>query len=165
MEMVKCLIHILSLTILIFFGGCNYQLYKSGGKSISVEVDNGSFGMNMGPLVDREIRKTLVKSGNQVMFNNKDSDWNLSVKILDHRQSVESYDTNDSILASSFLIQSKIQIVWENKARNLTYDKEFFLDVTALRPNPRSSPGDDQARQSLARQVAKEISLSLFNLP
>lgn len=163
--MIKCYTHILFLVVMLQLWGCSYRLHDGGGKTISIVVDNKSFGLNMAPLVDREIRKALIKSGNQVVINKNNAEWNLGITITDHRHSPQSYDPDDSILAASFLLESTVNVAWDNKSQNLTHKESFTVDAFTLRPNTRALPVDDQSRQSLAQQIANEISLSARRLP
>ena len=52
------------LLINFFFTGCPYNLSENPpeGLELFVEVHNESFGLSMGPLIDREIRKTILKT-------------------------------------------------------------------------------------------------------
>ena len=118
----------------------------------------------MGPLLDREIRKALIKSGNQIVIN-KDAEWNLTVSVTGYQHSPQSYDPDDSILASSFRLESTVKIIWENKSENISSKEMLTVNATALRPNTMTLPQDSQTRQSLAQQIANEISFSASRLP
>ena len=156
-----------------FFSGCPYTLSDNPRDALElfVEVHNESFGLSMGPLIDREIRKTILKTSSYSLTSvPHTADLKLYLRVSGYSDRPESYDPDDSFLASAFAIVSTVNLKWESAAGELLLEETINLDASVLRPALKpispasSSPVDEQARQSLAEFIAKEIYFSLRRL-
>ncbi len=151
-----------------FFSGCPYTLSENppSGLELFVEVHNESFGLLMGPLIDHEIRKIIVKTSSfSLTSDSHTADLKLFLTVSGYRDRPESYDPDDSFLASAFAIINTIKFKWENASGEVLLEETVSSGVSALKPPVSlASPVDGQARQSLAESIAKEVYFSMRKL-
>ena len=153
--------------ITFLFCGCPYTLSENPPKGLElfVEVHNESFGLLMGPLIDQEIRKIIVKTSSYSLTSvSQTADLKLYLTVSGYSDRPESYDPDDSLLASAFAILSTVKLRWEGEAGEVLLEETLSSDASALRPISLASPVDDQTRQFLAESVAKEVYFSLRKL-
>jgi len=156
-----------------FFTGCPYTLSENPpvGLELFVEVHNESFGLLMGPLIDHEIRKIIVKSSSYSLTSvSHTADLKLYLTVSGYRDTPESYDPDDSFLASAFALVSTVKLKWESASGDILLEEIINSDASVLRPTlssvslASSSPVDEQARQTLAESIAKEVYFSMRKL-
>ena len=151
-----------------FFSGCPYTLSDNPRDALElfVEVHNESFGLSMGPLIDREIRKTILKTSSYSLTSvPHTADLKLYLRVSGYSDRPESYDPDDSFLASAFAIVSTVNLKWESASGVVLSEETISSGVSALKPPVSlASPVDEQARQSLAESIAKEVYFSMRKL-
>jgi len=149
------------------FCGCPYSLTENSpeGLQLFVEVHNESFGLLMGPLIDQEIRKIVVKTSSYSLTSAANTaDLKLYLTVTGYSDRPESYDPDDSLLASAFAIMSTVKLRWEGGAGEVLLEETLSSDASALKPISLASPVDNQTRQFLAESVAKEVYFSMRKL-
>ena len=152
------------LTLLLF--GCAYRFVGEQKQTIFIEINNHSLGLRMGPLTDREIRKALLKSGNLTFCEERQkADLLLRIEIMDHRAVPESYNSQDTVIASSFSINSSFSITWQDRYGKTILSEQHSENVSALSQNAQSTPSDQQSRATLAKQIASATYMSWRKLP
>lgn len=158
---------VLLIVINFFFLGCPYTISENPDRGVElfVEVQNESFGLMMGPLIDHEIRKVLLKSSSYTLISDsRTADLKLYLTLSGYSNTTESYDPNDTLLASAFAIESTMKLKWESASGEVLLEESISSNATALKSFPLAIPVDDQARQSLAESIAKEVYFSLRKL-
>lgn len=158
---------VILIVINFFFLGCPYTISQGPDREIDVfvEIQNESFGLMMGPLIDHEIRKVLLKSNSYTLTSDSHTaDLKLYLTVSDYSNSPESYEPEDTLLASAFAIESTVNLKWESASGEVLLEESISSNATALKSDSLANPVDDQPRQSLAESIAKEVYFSLRKL-
>jgi hypothetical protein len=146
--------------------GCSYKFVGEQKQTIFLEINNHSLGLRMGPLIDREVRKALLKSANLILCEERElADLSLKIEIADHHAVPESYNAQDTVIASSFSINSSFSITWQDRYGKTIFSEQHSANVSALSQNAQARPSDQQSRATLATQIASAIYMSWRKLP
>lgn len=153
--------------ILIFLGsGCSLKMGSpvSGIHKIHLRVKNDSLGPLLGPKLDREIRKSLVKDGSFYLVNNPgDADALLVVKLTHFNDSTEAYRPGDTLLAAGLNLRASATVEFIDSKGNGVFHQKVSGNSSVLRQVSTRVPDEAMAMQALAESLAAEVVLSLLN--
>ena len=153
--------------ILIFLGsGCSLKMGSSvsGIHKIHLRVKNDSLGPLLGPKLDREIRKSLVKDGSFYLVNNPgDADALLVVKLTHFNDSTEAYRPGDTLLAAGLNLRASATVEFIDPKGNEVFQQKVSGNSSVLRKVSTRVPDEAMAMQALAESLAAEVVLSLLN--
>ena len=155
--------------ILIFLGsGCSLKMGSpvSGIHKIKIHlrVKNDSLGPLLGPKLDREIRKSLVKDGSFYLVNNPgDADALLVVKLTHFNDSTEAYRPGDTLLAAGLNLRASATVEFIDPKGNEVFQQKVSGNSSVLRKVSTRVPDEAMAMQALAESLAAEVVLSLLN--
>ena len=151
---------------IFFFAGCALKMghpvddvYK-----LYLRVKNDSLAPLLGPKVDREIRKSLIKDGGfHLVSNSTNADASLIVKITQYEDSTEAYRSGDTLLAAGFNLNAMANVeLLDERGRRILIQK-VSGNSSVLRPLSTQVPDEAMAMQALAESLAAEVYLSLLN--
>lgn len=153
--------------ILIFLvSGCSLKMGSpvSGIHKIHLRVKNDSLGPLLGPKLDREIRKSLVKDGSFYLVNNPgDADALLVVKLTHFNDSTEAYRPGDTLLAAGLNLRASATVEFIDPKGNEAFQQKVSGNSSVLRKVSTRVPDEAMAMQALAESLAAEVVLSLLN--
>jgi hypothetical protein len=151
---------------IFFIAGCALKmghpvsdLYK-----LHLRVKNDSLAPLLGPKLDREIRKSIVKDGSFHLVNDPtDADASLIVQISQYGDSTEAYRPGDTLLAAGLNLRAiaKIELL-DEKGRTI-FAENVSGNSSVLRRESTRVPDEAMAMQALAESLAAEVCLSLLN--
>ena len=140
---------------------------------LHLRVKNDSLAPLLGPKLDRELRKSIVKDGSFHLVNDPtDADASLIVQITQYGDSTEAYRPGDTLLAAGFNLRAtaKIDLLDEKGhtifAQNVSGNSSVLRPVSTVldeRPVSTHLPDEAMAMQALAESLAAEVCLSLLN--
>ena len=138
---------------------------------LHLRVKNDSLAPLLGPKLDREIRKSIVKDGSFHLANNlTDADASLIVQISQYGDSTEAYRPGDTLLAAGFNLRAIAKIELLDEKGRTVFAQDVSGNSSVLRPastHVRSVsthvPDEAMAMQALAESLAAEVCLSLLN--
>ncbi len=129
-----------------------------------IRVKNDSVAPLLGPKVDRELRKNILRNGSYVLANEpEDADVFLVVVLINYEDSTEAYRPEDSLLAAGLNLRVSASVELNDVRGNLLYQDRVGADSSVLRPVSTQVPDDAMALQALAESLAANVSLSLLN--
>ena len=161
---------------LFFFAGCALKMGHpvSDFYKLHLRVKNDSLAPLLGPKLDREIRKCLVKDGSFQLVNKPiDADASLLVQVTQYGDSTEAYRPGDTLLAAGLNLRATAKIELLDEGNNPLFVQNVNGNSSVLRPVSGNSsvlrpvstrlPDEAMAMQALAESLAAEVSLSLLN--
>lgn len=136
----------------------------SGGNSIHIRVKNDSLAPLLGPKLDRELRKNILRNSVFELVNDQDqADLYLLVTLRTYEDYSEAFQSEDTLLAAGLNLQTTARMeLSDSKGINL-YEDNVEADSSVLRRVSTHVPDDAMALQALAESLASKISLSLYN--
>jgi hypothetical protein len=158
---------------IFFIAGCALKMGHpvSDIYKLHLRVKNDSLAPVLGPKLDREIRKSIVKDGSFHLVNNlTDADASLIVQISQYGDSTEAYRPGDTLLAAGFNLRAIAKIELLDEKGRTVFAQNVSGNSSVLRPastHVRSVsthvPDEAMAMQALAESLAAEVCLSLLN--
>jgi hypothetical protein len=158
---------------IFFIAGCALKMGHpvSDIYKLHLRVKNDSLSPLLGPKLDREIRKSIVKDGSFHLVNDPtDADSSLIVQISQYGDSTEAYRPGDTLLAAGLNLRAiaKIELLDEKGrtifAENVSGNSSVLRPAsTHVRPVSTHVPDEAMAMQALAESLAAEVCLSLLN--
>ena len=151
------------ITLLV---GCSYKLgYPSNNiSSIHLRIRNNTTAPMLGPKIDRELRKRLLRSASfDFVSEHQDADSRLVVTLNNYQSKVESYQANDSLLANGYNFRVSANIKLLNDKGMVLRENMAESHSALFRPKATHLPDDSTVLQSLAENLAFDISLFLLN--
>ena len=151
---------------ILFIAGCAFKMGHPVGDiyKLHLRVKNDSLAPLLGPKLDREIRKSIVKDGSFHLVNKPtDADASLIVKITQYEDSTEAYRSGDTLLAAGFNLNAMANVeLLDERGRRILIQK-VSGNSSVLRPLSTQVPDEAMAMQALAESLAAEVYLSLLN--
>jgi hypothetical protein len=151
---------------IFFFVGCALKMGHpvSDVHKLHLRVKNDSLAPLLGPKLDREIRKCLVKDGSFQLVNKPiDADASLLVQVTQYGDSTEAYRPGDTLLAAGLNLRATAKIELLDEGNNPLFVQNVSGNSSVLRPVSTRLPDEAMAMQALAESLAAEVSLSLLN--
>jgi hypothetical protein len=151
---------------IFFIAGCALKMgYPlSDIYKLHLRVKNDSLAPLLGPKLDRELRKSIVKDGGFHLVNNPtDADASLIVQITQYGDSTEAYRPGDTLLAAGLNLRATAKIDLLDEKRHTIFTQNASGNSSVLRRESTRVPDEAMAMQALAESLAAEVSLSLLN--
>jgi len=153
--------------ILVFLAsGCSLKMGSPVSEihKIHLRVNNESLGPLLGPKLDREIRKSVVRDGNFHLVNNRgDADALLVVKLTHFNDSTEAYRPSDTLLAAGLHLRASATVELIDPMGNEVFHQKVSGNSSVLRQVSTRVPDEAMAMQALAESLATEVVFSLLN--
>ena len=131
---------------------------------LHLRVKNDSLAPLLGPKLDREIRKSIVKDGNFHLVNDPtDADASLIVQITKYGDSTEAYRPGDTLLAAGLDLRATVKIELLDEKGHTVFVQNVSANSSVLRRESTRVPDEAMAMQALAESLAAEVCLSLLN--
>ena len=131
---------------------------------LHLRVKNDSLAPLLGPKLDREIRKSIVKDGSFHLVNDPtDADASLIVQITRYGDSTEAYRPGDTLLAAGLNLRASAKIELLDEKGHPIFTQNVSGNSSVLRPVSTRLPDEAMAMQALAESLAAEVCLSLLN--
>ncbi len=144
--------------------GCSYKpgYPNPFAGEVALRVRNESFAPLLGPRVERELRKRMLRSG-KISFseNESKSQLTLHVTLRSFSDQTESYRREDSLLAAGYALRISADLRLENAEGKVLLEREASGRSSIALPASDQPFSDDAAMQALAESISSEISLSL----
>ena len=154
------------ISFFLSFGGCSYKLGYPGTFDgyLYLIVRNDSLAPQLGPLVEQQVRKNLVNSKNFTVTNSREkADFILEIILKSYDTSPESFRSDDTLLASGFGMSVLADVEISSNDNSQEYSETVKGSASVTRTQVSTLPLKDQAMQSLAEDLANQVSLSLLN--
>jgi hypothetical protein len=151
---------------IFFIAGCAFKMGHpvSDVYKLHLRVKNDSLAPLLGPKLDREIRKSIVKDGSFHLVNNRtDADASLIVQISQYGDSTEAYRPGDTLLAAGLNLRAIAKIELLDEKGHTIFVQNVSGNSSVLRPASTRVPDEAMAMQALAESLAAEVCLSLLN--
>ena len=130
---------------------------------LHLRVKNDSLAPLLGPKLDREIRKSIVKDGSFHLVNNPtDADASLIIHITQYGDSTESYRPGDTLLAAGLNLRAIAKIELLDDRGHTIFSQNVSGNSSVLRRESTRVPDEGMAMQALAESLAAEVCLSLL---
>ena len=158
-------ISILSLLSLLISCSLKMGAPSLGYSQLHLRVKNDSLAPLLGPKVDRELRKNLIRNSTFNLVNEReDADVFLVITLKNYSDYTEAYRPGDTLLAAGLNLRASahLQLITSIGDTNL-HEDVVQADASVLRPESTRVPDDAMALQALAESLAANISLSLLN--
>ena len=155
------------LTVLLMvFSCCSYKLGNPGAFDgyLYLIVSNDSFAPQLGPLVEQQVRKKFLDSKKFMVTNSPQmADFTLEVTLKSYDTSPESFRSDDTLFASGFGMSVLADVEISSNDNSQEYNETVKGSASVTRTQVSTLPLKDQAMQSLAEDLANQVSLSLLN--
>jgi hypothetical protein len=158
---------------IFFIAGCALKMGHpvSDIYKLHLRIKNDSLAPLLGPKLDREIRKSILKDGSFHLVNDPtDADASLIVQISQYGDYTEAYRPGDTLLAAGFNLRAIAKIELLDEKGRTVFAQNVSGNSSVLRPastDVRSVsthvPDEAMAMQALAESLAAEVCLSLLN--
>ena len=166
-EMNKKLVLLSGLSVLLgVFSCCSYKLGSPGAFDgyLFLIVRNDSFAPQLGPLVEQQIRKNFLDSKKFTVTNSpQKADYTLEVTLKTYDTSPESFRSDDTLFASGFGMSVLADLEISSNDNSQEYHDTVKGSASVIRTQVSTLPVKDQAMQSLAEDLANQVSLSLLS--
>jgi hypothetical protein len=153
-------------SLIFFIAGCALKMGHpvSDVYQLHLRVKNDSLAPLLGPKLDREIRKSIVKDGSFYLVNDPtDADASLIVQISQYGDSTEAYRPGDTLLAAGLNLRAIAKIELLDEKGQTIYAQNVSGNSSVLRRESTRVPDEAMAMQALAESLAAEVCLSLLN--
>jgi len=161
---------LVTASLLFFFiflnNGCGYKLGApvSHQKEIFINIRNDSVGLQLGPKLDRELRKTILKNFPLWKVGSvDDADLKLIVILKDFQDQTESFDPKDAMLGKGFSFRVFADLTLLDKDGNRIFEDEIVSYSSITRQDRSRLPDAKPALQALAESMASSITSSMLN--
>jgi hypothetical protein len=151
---------------IFFIAGCALKMGHpvSDIYKLHLRVKNDSLAPLLGPKLDREIRKSIVKEGSFHLVNNPtDADASLIVQITRYGDSTEAYRPGDTLLAAGLNLRATAKMELLDEKGLTIFSQNVSGNSSVLRRESTRVPDEAMAMQALAESLAAEVCLSLLN--
>jgi hypothetical protein len=151
---------------IFFIAGCALKMGHpvSDIYKLHLRVKNDSLAPLLGPKLDREIRKSIVKDGSFHLVNNPtDADASLIVQITRYGDSTEAYRPGDTLLAAGLNLRATAKMELLDVKGLTIFSQNVSGNSSVLRRESTRVPDEAMAMQALAESLAAEVCLSLLN--
>jgi len=151
---------------ILFIAGCAFKMGHPVGDiyKLHLRVKNDSLAPLLGPKLDREIRKSIVKDGSFHLVNKPtDADASLIVQITQYGDSTEAYRPGDTLLAAGLNLRASAKIELLDEKGHPIFTQNVSGNSSVLRRESTRAPDEAMAMQALAESLAAEVCLSLLN--